>query len=89
MIFADVKADVKQQEIEEMVTVSYNFCKKYLKYSNSLILSLKHSWVGGVLLNGQNQLSVKKVICPSSLNRCHYTLTDCQIYHLLKLHDIY
>ena len=30
MISANVKADVKQQEIKEMVAVSYNFFKKYL-----------------------------------------------------------
>ena len=30
MISANVTADVKQQEIKEMVAVSYNFYKKYL-----------------------------------------------------------
>ena len=30
MISADVKADLKQQEINGMVVASYNFCKKYL-----------------------------------------------------------
>ena len=30
MISAGVKADLKQQEIKEMVVASYNFCKKYL-----------------------------------------------------------
>ena len=31
MISADAKADVKQQEIKEMVAVSYNFFKKYFQ----------------------------------------------------------
>ena len=31
MITVDVKADVKQQEIKEMVTVSNNFYKKCLQ----------------------------------------------------------
>ena len=30
MISANVTADVKQQEMKEMVAVSYNFYKKYL-----------------------------------------------------------
>ena len=30
MISVNVTADVKQQEIKEMVAVSYNFYKKYL-----------------------------------------------------------
>ena len=31
MILTNVKADVKQQEIEEMVALSYNFQKRYLQ----------------------------------------------------------
>ena len=31
MISGDVKADVKQQEIKEMVVVSYDIYKKYLQ----------------------------------------------------------
>ena len=31
MISGDVKANVKQQEIKEMVVVSYDFYKKYLQ----------------------------------------------------------
>ena len=31
MISADIKADVKQQEIKEIVAVSYNFYKKDLQ----------------------------------------------------------
>ena len=30
MISADVKADVKQQELKELVVVSFNFYKKYI-----------------------------------------------------------
>ena len=29
MITADIKTDVKQQEIKELVAVSYNFSQKY------------------------------------------------------------
>ena len=31
MISADAKADVKQQDIKEMVAASYNFYKKYFQ----------------------------------------------------------
>ena len=31
MISGDVKANVKQQEIKEMIVVSYDFYKKYLQ----------------------------------------------------------
>ena len=34
MISADVKADVKEQEIKKMVAVSYNFYKKCLQHVN-------------------------------------------------------
>ena len=37
MISADVKADLKQQEIKGMVVASYNFCK----YLQDLKLNLK------------------------------------------------
>ena len=30
MVSADIKADLKQQEIKGMVVASYNFWKKYL-----------------------------------------------------------
>ena len=38
MISVDVKADVKQQEIKEMVAVSYNFYKKYLQNAKEVCI---------------------------------------------------
>ena len=77
MIFANIKTDVKQ-EIKVLVAVSYNFPQKHLLCSvkrgcifnlilvgipSSLILSVKNIGVRGFLLNGQNLLSMTKVIC--------------------------
>ena len=49
--------------------------------SYSLIILVK---IRGVERVSQNPLSVKKITCPPSLNRCYYKLTDCQSHHLLK-----
>ena len=84
---ADVKANIKQLEIKDLVAYLTNIYKSYLKnlkYNIKigcifhsvlldipfiLIFSIK-SRVGegrGVSLNGQNLLSVSKVICRHSL----------------------
>ena len=84
MMSADVKADIKQQEIRDLVAYLTNFYKKYLQnlkynvkrgcifhlmlvcFPSILILSVKNRGGGGLkgfFLNGQNLLSVTKVIC--------------------------
>ena len=71
MMSADVKANIKQQEIKDVVAVSYNLI--LVSIPSILILSVKNKGLGGGggggLLNRQNLLSMTKVICWQSL-RC-------------------
>ena len=60
MMSADLKANIKQQEIKDVVAVSYNLI--LVSISSILILSIKNKGRGG-LLNRQNLLSVTKVVC--------------------------
>ena len=95
MISADVKSNIKQQQIKDLVAASYKLLDEItFKTSNTitklcifqlilvdipsiLILSVKNrrwvwggrgGWGGGGLLNRQNLLRAKKVICRQSLN---------------------
>ena len=66
MMSADVKANIKQQEIKDVVAVSYNLI--LVSIPSILILSVKNKGFGGGgggggLLNRQNLLSMTKVIC--------------------------
>ena len=79
MMSADVKANIKQQEIKDLVAyltkkylvinLKYNFKKGCIFHlilvgiPFVLILSIKNGRVEGFLLNGQNLLSITKVIC--------------------------
>ena len=36
MLSADIKTHIKQQEIKELVAISYNFSHKYLKAWNTM-----------------------------------------------------
>ena len=49
MISADVKADVKQQELKELVVVSFNFYKKYLE---NLKCNVKQACIFHLILLG-------------------------------------
>ena len=60
MISADIKTDLKQREIKELVVGSYNFSQKYY-------LLKKNLEICNYILNRKRNplllLSVKKVIC--------------------------
>ena len=75
---ADVKANIKQQEIKHLAVYLTKKCIQNLKYNIKsgcifhsilvgipfvLILSVKNRGLGSFLFNGQNPLSVTKVIC--------------------------
>ena len=90
LISADVKANIKQQEIKVLVAVSYKFlceevpskleiqCKKGMYFyfhlilvgiRSILLLSVENKQgVGFFLVNGQNPLSVAKVVNSSLFN---------------------
>ena len=90
MISANIKTDLKQQEIKELVAISCNFLHlqdfngnvkrasifqfNFAWYSSNLTFFIKSRSGGGWgrggagLLNRQNPLSVRKVICRQSPN---------------------
>ena len=64
MISADVKADVKQQEIKELVTMSCNFLKEVPSNSQNLKYIIKQACTFHLIL-----LSIPHNVILSSLRR--------------------
>ena len=97
MMSADVKANIKQQEIKDPVVYPTKKYLQNLKYNIKrgcifhlilvgipfvLILSIKNRGAGRVfiMLNGQNPLSITKIICRQFLIS---TMADKSMKHLI------